>query len=570
MKGFFQKDIFKKDMSRRAFWIAVVLVVLAKLAVSRFQMIWVWVDGAPIDDELMFRAAQSISAGQWLGEYDWLTLSKHMFFAVWLALCNALHIPYLAAGQLLACGGALASTMAFAPVLRRYKSRFLVFALLAFSPAVSASFTLRVYRDNIFPALCMFFFAGLCGWALRWRGALAKGLPWLGMSGLGLALAWLTREDGMWLLPFAAAGSLILLITALRAAMPLAKKLARCAALAIPFALLAAGLLAFSAMNYAYYGVFAVSDFTSGGFPAAIGAMTRVEAGQWQPLVSVNAEARQLLYEKVPALAPLEKWLEEDEDLQNSFRNPELDDYQSGSFYWAIRKAAYYEGVYDNAQKAEEYWQGVADTVNALCDAGELPSNGPKRTGTTPPIRAEYVGPVLAEGMRSLWYSLTFGGCEPYDAENLSIGPTEDLAVWGNYLGQHTNSAAQAGTALPYYSPLQRLVYFGLEAIRAVYAVALPVAFAAAVVLQVKNAAALLGDARKKRPIAPGRGMLALLLAGLFAMALLRCFMIAFVEVSSFNIGTYAMYLSTVHPLLILFSAAGILTLWKENVSWQN
>ena len=280
MKGFFQKDIFKKDMSRRAFWIAVALVVLAKLAVSRFQMIWVWVDGAPIDDELMFRAAQSISAGAWLGEYDWLTLSKHMFFAVWLALCNALHIPYLAAGQLLACGGALASALAFAPVLRRYKSRFLVFALLAFNPAVSASFTLRVYRDNIFPALCMFFFAGLCGWALRWRGPLAKGLPWLGMSGLGLALAWLTREDGMWLLPFAAAGSLILLVTALRAAMPLAKKLARCAALAVPFALLAAGILAFSAVNYAYYGVFTVSDFSSGGFSAAMGAMMRVEAGQ--------------------------------------------------------------------------------------------------------------------------------------------------------------------------------------------------------------------------------------------------------------------------------------------------
>ena len=397
------KHVLKKDMSRRAFWIAVALVVLAKVAVSRFQMIWVWVDGAPIDDELMFRAAQSISAGQWLGAYDWLTLSKHMFFAVWLAVCNALHVPYLAAGQLLACGASLASALAFAPVLRRYKSRFLVFALLAFSPAVSASFTLRVYRDNIFPALCMFFFAGLCGWALRWRGPLAKGLPWLGMAGVGLALAWLTREDGMWLLPFAAAGSLILLITALRAALPAAQKLARCAALAIPFALLAAGLLAFSAVNYAYYGVFTVSDFSSGGFSAAMGAMTRVEAGQWQPLVSVNAAARQLLYEKVPALAPLEKWLEEDDDLQNSYRNPKLDDYQSGSFYWAIRKAAWYEGVYDSAQKAEAYWQGVADTINELCDAGELPARGGKRSGTTPPIRAEYVGPVQAEGVPSLW-----------------------------------------------------------------------------------------------------------------------------------------------------------------------
>ena len=563
------KHVLKKDMSRRAFWIAVALVVLAKVAVSRFQMIWVWVDGAPIDDELMFRAAQSISAGQWLGAYDWLTLSKHMFFAVWLAVCNALHVPYLAAGQLLACGASLASALAFAPVLRRYKSRFLVFALLAFSPAVSASFTLRVYRDNIFPALCMFFFAGLCGWALRWRWPLAKGLPWLGMAGVGLALAWLTREDGMWLLPFAAAGSLILLITALRAALPAAQKLARCAALAIPFALLAAGLLAFSAVNYAYYGVFTVSDFSSGGFSAAMGAMTRVEAGQWQPLVSVNAAARQLLYEKVPALAPLEKWLEEDDDLQNSYRNPKLDDYQSGSFYWAIRKAAWYEGVYDSAQKAEAYWQGVADTINELCDAGELPARGGKRSGTTPPIRAEYVGPVLAEGVRSLWYSLTFGGCEPYDAENLSIGPVEDLAVWENYLGQRTNSAAQAGTALPYYSPAQRLVYLGLETLRMAYALALPVAFVAAVALQLRAVPGLVADLRRKKA-APGRGMLALLLAGLFAMALLRCFMIAFVEVSSFNIGTYAMYLSTVHPLLLLFSAAGILTLWKENVPWQN
>ena len=77
-------------------------------------------------------------------------------------------------------------------------------------------------------------------------------------------------------------------------------------------------------------------------------------------------------------------------------------------------------------------------------------------------------------------------------------------------------------------------------------------------------------DKRTVWAIRVGSILLALLLAGLFAMALLRCFMIAFVEVASFNIGTYAMYLSTVHPLLLLFSAAGILTLWKENVSWQN
>ena len=45
-----------------------------------------------------------------------------------------------------------------------------------------------------------------------------------------------------------------------------------------------------------------------------------------------------------------------------------------------------------------------------------------------------------------------------------------------------------------------------------------------------------------------------LLLLGLLGMALLRCAMIAFVEVSSFGIGTSTMYLATVHPLFLLYA----------------
>ncbi len=561
------RRMLQRDMSRRAFWSLAALVVLVKVVLTRFQMVYVWVGGAPLDDELMFRAAQSITAGQWLGDYDWLTLSKHMLFAVWLALCDLLHLPYLAAGQLLTCGAALACAMAFAPVLRRYKSRFLLFLLLAFSPAATASFTLRVYRDNIFPALCMFFFAGLTGYALRCRQPVKKGLPWLVMAGLGLGAAWLTREDGVWLMPFALAGSLILIVTALREKGTTAQKLGRCAVLAVPYGLLAAAVLAYSGINYLYYGVFAVSDFSTGSFAAVVGAMSRVKAEEWKPLCSVPTDVRMKLYEAVPQLQPLEYWLEEDEDLQNSFRNPKLDDYQSGSFYWALRKAAWQEGVYDTPQTAQAYWQQVADAINGLCDSGQLEANGPARASTTPPIRLEYVGPVLAEGIKSLGYSLTFQDCAPYYDTLRSIGLPEDLAVYEDYLGQRTNSAAQAGTDLPYYSPVQKLVFAGMEVIRFVYAVGLPVLFAAAVVLQARQGLRLLA-LKKQGGIQPGQALLWVLLLGLLGMALLRCFMIAFVEVASFNIGTSAMYLSTVHPLLILFSGAGILTLWRKN-QWQ-
>lgn len=561
------RSALQQDMSPRTFWVLVALVVLVKLLMTRFQMAYVWVGGAPLDDELMFRAAQSITAGQWLGAYDWLTLSKHMFFAVWLAVCNLLHLPYLAAGQLLTCGAALACAFAFAPVLRRWKSRFALFALLAFSPAATASFTLRVYRDNIFPGLCMLFFAGLCGYALRCRRPVKQGIGWLVLSGVGLGLAWLTREDGVWLLPFAAAGTLILLLTALRDKGSVAGKLGRCALLAVPYALLAAAILVYSAVNYAYYGVFAVSDFSTGSFAAAVGAMSRVKAEEWKPLCSVPTDVRMKLYDAVPQLKPLEYWLEEDEDLQNSFRNPELDDYQSGSFYWALRKAAWNEGVYDSPQKAEEYWQQVADAINALCDSGQLEANGPKRSSTTPPIRMEYVPAVLSEGMNGLFHTLAFADCAPYYADQRSLILPEDEAVYEAYLGQQVNSAAQAGGDLPYYSPLQKLVYAGMQAIRLVYEIGVPILFVVAVLLQAKQGFVLL-RLRREKAIQPGQALLWVLLLGLLGMALLRCFMIAFVEVASFNIGTSTMYLSTVHPLLLLYSGAGILTLWRKN-QWQ-
>ena len=78
------------QLNKRAFWCGVAVLVLLRCGLTGFQQAYTWVGGAPLDDELMFRAAQAITAGEWLGAYDYLTLSKAMFFPVWLALhCGA-------------------------------------------------------------------------------------------------------------------------------------------------------------------------------------------------------------------------------------------------------------------------------------------------------------------------------------------------------------------------------------------------------------------------------------------------------------------------------------------------
>ena len=114
-----KNKLFQKEMSRRRFWLWVLALIALRLALCSQQRVYTWIDGAPLDDELMFQWAQSISAGQWLGPYDFLTLSKRPFFAVWLALLNRLGIPYLLGGQALWCAAALAGALAFAPVIKK-------------------------------------------------------------------------------------------------------------------------------------------------------------------------------------------------------------------------------------------------------------------------------------------------------------------------------------------------------------------------------------------------------------------------------------------------------------------
>ena len=542
----------RRALSARAFWLCVALLVCLRCALTAFQQAYTWVGGAPLDDELMFRAANAVTAGEWLGVYDYLTLSKAMFFPLWLALLHALHLPYLVAGAGLWCAASLLAAFAAAPLCRKKEPGRVrlytlgLFALLACLPSSWAAYTLRVYRDNIFPALCLFFFAGMAGAALRavlCPAGKTRLWPWLLAAGAGLACACLDREDaGLFLLPFGAAATLILLVVLARA-----RRWRACAAQLIPYCVLAAAVLAFCGMNQSRYGVFALSDFSEGPFAAAIGAMMRVDTGNDDPLLSVPADARQKLYAAVPELEPLAYWLEEDPQMRNDFQDPERQDYRAGSFYWAIRRAAQYEGVYDSARTAADYWQGVADAVNAACDDGTLPSRTGKRAATSQPVKLSYVAPTLAETARSVVHVLAFADCAPYETAR-SIGTGEDIAQWSAYLHCGFNSAAEAGKDTPYYSPYQKLVFGFMEAVAWVYRALLWLGLLAGLACHFAALPAVLRR-RTAGAVVPW-----LLLLGLLGMALLRCAMIAFVEVSSFGIGTSTMYLATVHPLFLLYA----------------
>ena len=189
------KISLKRDISAKFLWGLALAAVAVKLILCSQQLFEAVPLASTIDDGLMMRLATSIREGNWLGEYDYLTLGKHSFFALWLAFLNVLHVNFLVGGQLLYAAACLVLLTAVKPLFCTNAARGLVFLAVLWLPASWAQFTLRVYRDNIYPALVLLALGGLVGAFCRFAQPAKKAVPYYVVAGAALAAAWLCHED---------------------------------------------------------------------------------------------------------------------------------------------------------------------------------------------------------------------------------------------------------------------------------------------------------------------------------------------------------------------------------------
>lgn len=546
-----KKYLFENNDIKK--WLAVtiaLLAVAAKIVMATGQFATIYPPLAPIDDDLMFNAAQSIVAGEWLGEYGWLTISKHMFFAVWLAFLHLAKVPYMAGNMALWALASLLTVMAVKPVVTKNWRKLFMFLGLLYNPAMSAQYATRIYRDAIFPSLCLMFFAGVLAVGLRYKEKVNKWLGWLILYGTSFGCIYLSREDGMWIIPFFAAAAVIVI------ALLIFKKekniIPKIICMVLPFVISAGIISSYAYMNYTHYGRFIVSDFTSDDFQAAYGALTSLAQDEWDPMVSVPVDVRDDVYSVSPYFALLEQDLKSQWFISR-YANSKKGDYGSGSMYWALREAVANAGYYDDALKAQQYYEQLYADIQIAVNNGTLQTTNGKtalRKSVTPPIKMEYVPDVLAETFAGFKTVLLFEQCDPL-AEK-AVGLPEEIKEVEDFIHQSGATAMIENTDIPYLSPIRSIMHTVLRVFIQVYKYCIPVMFLISLIWQIKK---LLADIGEKK--FDNESMLNTVMLGLLGMALLRCAMIAFVEVASFNIGTYVMYLSTVHPLIILYCFIG-------------
>lgn len=288
-------------------WVAVGLT-LAKLWLTQGQAIFA-IGTAGHDDQLFVKLAGSLVSGHWLGPYDQLTLAKGPFYSIWIALVFLIGLPLAFAQQLAYAGACAAVVRALTPLIKSSAGRLAAYALLLWNPmSFEASSLGRVLRQHISTPLALLIFAGLIALYTRRGESLRRLVPWAALLGGAAGAFWLSREDGVWIVPSIVLLGAAVVVGAVRNPAGSRRTLLRAGLTAALCGMLPVVVVCWQ--NARHYDWFGTVELRASEFKDAYGALLRVRVGPEIPYVPVTRQTREAIYAVSPTFAHLRPHLD--------------------------------------------------------------------------------------------------------------------------------------------------------------------------------------------------------------------------------------------------------------------
>ena len=407
------------------------------------------------DDRLFLTLARYISQGRWLGPFDDLTLVKGPVYPMFIAAAGMLHVPLKVAEQVctVAAAAALFRWIASREIMGRRPAAYpalgsVIFTLLCLDPIVWTSSLARVIREGIYGSLSLAVVTLTLATCFPSRPSRLGGALLLG-AGLGLvgSAFWLTREEGVWLVPSVV---VVMGVAAMaewpkwRAARsrgtvralcgpPAWRPLASFGSAALTCAIVAGSI---ATMNLRYYGAFEVTEAKSSAFTHAYGALSRIEPDQWQRYIVFPKDARERAYAVSPAARELAPVLESEAGQRfaalhcNEFAIAPCTGFHAGWFQWILRSAATAAGHYGSAAESRAFYERLAREIDQACDAHALRCLAARNT-LAPPFRWTYLADALHEAWPMVRLLVTLGETQivrlPSDAAGGDLDAIADM-----------------------------------------------------------------------------------------------------------------------------------------------
>lgn len=318
--------------------------------------------GAGHDDGWFFEKARQLVAGKWWGPFSEMTLIKGPGYSFFLAANYVLGVPVTLSQALFYAFACALFSLAVLRLSRSTPLSLAIFLLMLWHPGVLPT---RLIRDDIYGGQGLIFFACLIHLLFLPLATRAR-IVWAVAAGLSFGWLWMTREEGVWILPATA------ILCGARIWQD--RALLRPAGVFVATAIFAWSFVA--AGNLIAYHTFTVVDFKSKAYNGALTALQSVRVGEPVAYVPVPAKVRAQIYAVSPAFASLRSFFD---DSGTGWTKPGCQlypttcgDYAGGWFIWALRDAAARQGHYSSAHEAAAFYNRISSEVKAGCRSGRL------------------------------------------------------------------------------------------------------------------------------------------------------------------------------------------------------
>ncbi len=362
------------------------------------------------DDKLMINLTESISNGEWLGNYNSFNLVKGMFFPLLLSFFRFINIPTglaLSLIYVLAC-------FCFCYILRdRFTNKnilYILYLLLLFNPISFASETFeRLYRYIIGPAQMLFFIAFLYGIYKNLGNKIRKIIPHLCGLGLTVATIVMTREDYLFVT--------VLLIVCFVIFIYKLKKSSYILLIAILVMLIP--ILTVKAINYKYYGKFILNELTETSYKEAYMNILRIKPDENIYRVSIPKSTIDKVLEVSPTFSTLKEAIEALYETEEEIID--------GYIIWDLRVLQYQMNPNQTLEEVDEFWSKVSAEIEEAFDNGTLEKRIilPSMYMSAPTF--DNIILTFKRLPQTIKYILTYEDVMTFDYDNLADSPNSKI-----------------------------------------------------------------------------------------------------------------------------------------------
>lgn len=391
------------------------------------------------DDQLLVLLAANISDGQWLGDWNNLTLAKPPGYSLFLVAAWAIRFPPPVLAHALYLIGAYLILVALIRFRFGAVGAVIVFACLSFNPALFGMSASRVYRDGLLVAQVALIigFSMVLGSRLRtaMRGLVNDKRALVAALFLGVTIGWavLTKKDVAGIAAACAAALLLIGVWPPGGRREFSRRRRTCAGAVALVALgIALPIGTVSALNYKYYRYAGTEDFYSGAFSRLWSAWARVDGGSDRRWVPITHKQRELVYAVSPTAKRLRPYLE---GLPNtgwrtqSCAHAGFCDESGPWFNWDLRDAMALAGLATTAGDFQQNLETISDDITRACADGRLECSRWPAPAGLPVVNSIDPAEVIADTWLSVRISRSFLTADPAPGFN-GVGPPEVMAPW--------------------------------------------------------------------------------------------------------------------------------------------